>query len=183
MSTTEAKKEETAMKMKLLIDKTKGKVLFAEAGKDSVDFIFHMLSLPLGTIVGYLTKESMAGSIGNIYGSLESLGTDCIQDCFNKNCLLNPKPAPGSATNIPLLTVKPDESGSRHKIAYKCKNGWVLGLSVRAQTDIPAGSLEEREVTLNMKMGLATLKASLMSKTVLTDVFLPDTLFYFAAPK
>ncbi|WMV35336.1 hypothetical protein MTR67_028721 [Solanum verrucosum] len=36
--------------MKLLIDTKAGKVLFAEAEKDCVDFHFHILSLPVGTV-------------------------------------------------------------------------------------------------------------------------------------
>ncbi|KAL8136460.1 hypothetical protein V2J09_002461 [Rumex salicifolius] len=198
--------------------------LVCRGGKDGVDFIFHILSLPLGTVVG-----SMAGSIGNIYGSIESLGADHTQDCFNKTCLLNPKPGPGSATNIPLLTVKPDGSGSRRKIAYKCRNGCGSGyksittyFSDCSGVKCPSRNCSEvlgREMSyvieesrlgyvrsvvtymitddlclkpmstisttaiLNKTNGLALLKRSLMSKTVLTDVFLPDTLFYFAAPK
>lgn len=47
--------------LKLLIDTKGNKVLFAEAGKDFVDFLFNLLSLPLGNVINLLTKNSMVG--------------------------------------------------------------------------------------------------------------------------
>ncbi|MFS7960635.1 hypothetical protein Hanom_Chr08g00705361 [Helianthus anomalus] len=38
------------MNLKLLIDRKGSGVLFAEAPKEFVDFLFHMLSFPLGTL-------------------------------------------------------------------------------------------------------------------------------------
>ncbi|KAG0536509.1 hypothetical protein BDA96_03G069800 [Sorghum bicolor] len=61
------------LKMKLLIDTKKNRVLFAEANKDVVDFLFSLLALPVATIVKMLGKESMCGSVGNLYGSVENL--------------------------------------------------------------------------------------------------------------
>ena len=105
---------ETKISMKLLVDKTKNKVLFAEAGKECVDFLFHLLSLPLGTVVGYLNKASMVGSIGSLYGSLERLNNDYFLDGLTKDCLLEPKPAAGCASNVPLLAINqaPDQPDS-----------------------------------------------------------------------
>ncbi|KAL8136458.1 hypothetical protein V2J09_002459 [Rumex salicifolius] len=224
------------MSMKLLIDKSKRKVLFAEAGKECVDFLFHILSLPLGSVVGFLTKESMAGSIGSLYGSLEGLGDDFVQLGI-KNCLLNPKPASGSASNIPMLTIKQAADDAATKTYYTCNQnhryitdgfgalcphcnvcmstgityvaptvaaakkqgesgvgGYVKGvvtymimddLSVQPMSTISGitllnkfniqdvGHLEEKLVTIDMNLALSLLKASLTSKTVLTDAFLP----------
>lgn len=43
--------------LKLLIDKKHKKVLFAEAGKDFVDFLFTLLSLPVSIVIGLLSKK------------------------------------------------------------------------------------------------------------------------------
>ncbi|KAJ0044752.1 hypothetical protein Pint_06218 [Pistacia integerrima] len=51
--------------LKLIIEKKDNKVLFAEAGKDFVDFLFYLLSLPVGTIIKLLTKNKMVGSQPN----------------------------------------------------------------------------------------------------------------------
>ena len=59
--------------LKLLIDTKGNKVLFAEAGKDFVDFLFNLLSLPVGTLIRLMTKNSMVGSLDNLYESVETL--------------------------------------------------------------------------------------------------------------
>ncbi|XP_034705093.1 uncharacterized protein LOC117929015 [Vitis riparia] len=47
------------MSLKLLINKKDDKVVFAEAKKDFIDFLFnHFLTLPIGTIVSFLPKEN-----------------------------------------------------------------------------------------------------------------------------
>ena len=56
----------TNMRLKLLIDTENRKVLFAEADKDFIDILFHILRLPLGTIIPLLKKQEMVGSFGNI---------------------------------------------------------------------------------------------------------------------
>ena len=62
----------TNMSMKLLIDTENRKVLFAEADKDFIDFLFHILRLPLGTIIPLPKKQGMVGSFENIYDSIEN---------------------------------------------------------------------------------------------------------------
>ncbi|KAL5786629.1 hypothetical protein ACOSQ2_009021 [Xanthoceras sorbifolium] len=45
------------VKLKLLIDSSNQKVLFAEAGKNFVDSLFNLLSLPVATVVSILKKK------------------------------------------------------------------------------------------------------------------------------
>ncbi|GMI87077.1 hypothetical protein like AT5G01150 [Hibiscus trionum] len=107
--------------LKLLVD-TKGKrVLYAEAGKDFVDFLFNILLLPVGSVIRLLTKEAMVGSLGNLYRSVENLGDAYIIPKTNKDTLLKPKYSPSSATNIPLLL--PTIQSSTKQGFYHCSNG------------------------------------------------------------
>jgi hypothetical protein len=77
--------------LKLLIDTNNEKVLFAEASKPVVDFIFNILSLPVGTIVKLIgNNNGMVGSIGNLYQSVENLNHNYMQQDQNKDVLLNP---------------------------------------------------------------------------------------------
>ena len=62
----------TNMSLKLLIDTESQRVLFAEADKEFIDFLFHILRLPLGIIIPLLEKQGMVGSFGNIYKSIEN---------------------------------------------------------------------------------------------------------------
>ncbi|KAJ3697428.1 hypothetical protein LUZ61_001133 [Rhynchospora tenuis] len=61
------------LKLKLLIDKRFPKVLLAEAGKEVVDFLFSLMALPLGSLIELISKESMVGSLGCTFASIEQL--------------------------------------------------------------------------------------------------------------
>ncbi|MBA0571265.1 hypothetical protein Golob_004849 [Gossypium lobatum] len=76
--------------LKLLVDSTNQRVLFAESGKEFVDFMFNILSLPVGPIIRLLTKEQMVGSLGNLYDSLENMNDTYILSPANKDTLLKP---------------------------------------------------------------------------------------------
>ncbi|KAG5237634.1 DUF674 domain-containing protein [Salix suchowensis] len=80
----------STMSLKLLIDSKHNKVIFAEAGKDFVDFLLNLLSLPLGTVIQLLTKPAMTGCLANLYGSLEKLDESYMQPNQNKDSILNP---------------------------------------------------------------------------------------------
>ncbi|KAL0003001.1 hypothetical protein SO802_016782 [Lithocarpus litseifolius] len=81
----------TNMSLKLLIDTEGHKVPFVEADKEFIDFLFHILRFPLGTIIPLLKKQGTVGSFGNIYDSIENLSTTNLQPNVNKETLLNLK--------------------------------------------------------------------------------------------
>jgi hypothetical protein len=90
--------------MKLLIDTTARRVLFAEASKDVVDFLFSLLALPVGTAVGLLGTESMVGSAGHLYASVARLDRAYVLPGADLDALLRPAlPSPAAASNISLL--------------------------------------------------------------------------------
>lgn len=60
-----------SVQLRFLVDKEKKKVVYAEAGKDFDDVLFSFLTLPLGTIVRLLSRESNMQSVS--IGSLSSL--------------------------------------------------------------------------------------------------------------
>ncbi|XBI12418.1 hypothetical protein VPH35_139295 [Triticum aestivum] len=204
--------------MKLLLDTKVHRVLYAEAGKDVVDFLFSLLTLPVGTIVKLLTGDSMAGSMGNLYSSVNKLDDTYVCRDDTKNVLLTP--AGGWDTGKLLQLPEPEHAVG---VLYRCNNNCSNYASVRGLlctnchrsmetpmqplvdeseggsdgggtmmddlkvspmssisgitllntfgvTDIR--SLQEKTVQLGYAEGLEILKASLQSKTVLTDVFL-----------
>lgn len=95
----------TTVNLKFMIDKKRKKVLFAEAGKDFVDFLFTLLSFPVGTVIRLLSKDGMIGCLGKLYESVENLNDTYMQPNLNKDVLLKPR-APGGSDNVflPLLT-------------------------------------------------------------------------------
>ncbi|XP_048566682.1 uncharacterized protein LOC125546469 [Triticum urartu] len=224
----------TTLSMKLLIDTKAQRVLFAEASKDVVDFLFSLLSLPVGTAVKLLGKEAMVGCVGNLYGSVEKLDSTYVQPDAAKDALLHPAVlSPAAGTKMFRLT---EPSSGQSKGFFKCSysgctsyvtdtsgtmcqcgrgcsmttamhfipgngkvaasvgtKGFVQGivtytvmddLAVTPMSSISSitllntfavkdlSALQEKTVQLGYDEGLEILKASLQSKTVLTDVFL-----------
>ncbi|PNX88810.1 hypothetical protein L195_g044924 [Trifolium pratense] len=65
---------DSKLTLKLLIDTNNGKVLFAEASKPVVDFLFNMLYLPIATVVKILRKKrGMVCGFSNLHQSIEDL--------------------------------------------------------------------------------------------------------------
>nr|CAB3472157.1 unnamed protein product [Digitaria exilis] len=233
----------TTLSMKLLIDRKAERLLFAEASKDVVDFLFSLLVLPIGAAVKLVGKDAMAGSLGNLYRSVENLECTYVQPGASKDALL--RPAVLFSPDISsLLRLPPPCGGGQLRSSsrslmqlYRCTS--IFNSSCRAYiTDVfgkacptcgnrmvaaaqylPAGggqmvaaatgfvqgvvtytvmddltvmpmsaissfsllnafdvtdlaALQEKTVQLGYNEGLEILRASLQSKTVLTDVFL-----------
>uniref|UniRef100_A0ACD5VB52 Uncharacterized protein n=1 Tax=Avena sativa TaxID=4498 RepID=A0ACD5VB52_AVESA len=245
MSTTAAATgKRPALSMKLLIDTKARRVLFAEANKVVVDFLFSLLALPVGTAVRLLGADSMVGSAGHLYASVARLDGAYVLPGADLDALLRPGvSSQAAASNTSLLRLQGTSSapsnrffwcGQKHSGGYssyarrdynyvtdasgtKCPScgkpmtdaiywaqpdsgqaaagtkGFVQGvvtytvtdnLTVTPMSSISSitllnslgvrdfGALQEKTVRLGSTAGLAILKASLKSKTVLTDVFL-----------
>ncbi|CAN1131040.1 hypothetical protein LINPERHAP2_LOCUS6165 [Linum perenne] len=108
----------TKVTLKLLIDRKTKRVLFAEAGKEFVDFLFTLLSFPLGTVIRLLSKNKMVGCLGNLYQSIEDLSDTFIQPSTNKDTVLKPM-APSCPNGTTLLLTGGDSNGTT-KTFYMC---------------------------------------------------------------
>lgn len=116
------KNSQSRMSLKLLIDTKSQTVLYAEAGKDFVDFLFSLMSLPVGAVVSLLPSGGMVGSIGKVYQSIDKLGNAFIQPNVDKATLLCPKIA-ADHNNwgiVPLLLPNTDEVLPEGKKMYTC---------------------------------------------------------------
>ncbi|VFQ68229.1 unnamed protein product [Cuscuta campestris] len=101
------RKKVYVMSLKLLINKKNQKVVFAEAEKPFVDFLFYIMSLPVGTVIKLISRKAMVGSLGNLYGSIADLGDTYLQPGITKDAFLNPKMSAPSSVHVPLLMPAP----------------------------------------------------------------------------
>ncbi|GLJ10630.1 hypothetical protein SUGI_0132070 [Cryptomeria japonica] len=65
-----------AMNVRFLIDTKTRRIVYAEAGKEFVDFLYCFLSKPLGSILKLLCESQSnrkIGSVSNLYDSMEIL--------------------------------------------------------------------------------------------------------------
>ncbi|XP_050892560.1 uncharacterized protein LOC127098103 [Lathyrus oleraceus] len=80
----------TKVPLKLYVDPENDKVVFAEASKVVIDFLFDFLCLPISTVVKLVSTNGMVGSLGNLYQSVENLNQSFMQPNQTKDVLLNP---------------------------------------------------------------------------------------------
>ncbi|KAH7839479.1 hypothetical protein Vadar_004690 [Vaccinium darrowii] len=113
MATTSS---EAKVRLKLLIDSKAKRVLFAEAGKDFVDFLFNILHLPVGVVVRLLTEQTMVGTLGNLYGSIKNMSETYFLSNQTKDYVLKPK----AATQVPLLSIEGGTSSAQRH--YSCSD-------------------------------------------------------------
>ncbi|XP_045793443.1 uncharacterized protein LOC123888424 [Trifolium pratense] len=96
MAATASDEQNDQVSIKVLVDKEKSKVLFAEATKDFIDVLFSFLTLPLGTIARLVAAESNIeavkfGSISSLYQSVANLDEQCLWNQTCKEMLLRPR--------------------------------------------------------------------------------------------
>ncbi|CAK9323743.1 unnamed protein product [Citrullus colocynthis] len=135
----------TNVRLKLLIDTETRSVLYAEADKDFIDFLFNLLSLPLGAVIRLLTKEHMVGCLGNLYESVETLNETCfIKPSQAKEALLRPKVSFNCCNNstnlLPYTTIETSSSysDSQSSVSPSSTSSYVntdSGVSSHVSTD------------------------------------------------
>ncbi|KAL2932574.1 V-type proton ATPase subunit C [Bienertia sinuspersici] len=148
-SKIEDNENESKLTIKILVDTKSNKVLFAEAGKDFVDFLFHIMSLPIGTIIKLLNVSDMVGSLGTLYKSINSLSNDYFNDeDLNKDTVLNNN-AGLLPVNIPLsLSSSPETYDDSMKL-FLCSACYSLS---RYVTDWKGASCPKCGSKMNFKL-------------------------------
>ncbi|WVZ95901.1 hypothetical protein U9M48_041608 [Paspalum notatum var. saurae] len=89
--------------LKLLVETQSKRVLLAEAGKEFVDFVFSLLTLPIGAVAKLVSAGTMHGSVGRLYQSVDLIGASYLQPGADKSELLQPKVVHPDARELLLL--------------------------------------------------------------------------------
>ncbi|PWA63686.1 hypothetical protein CTI12_AA350630 [Artemisia annua] len=78
--------------LKVTLQKSNSKFLFAEADGDFVDFLFGFLEIPLGTVIGKLLNgNSSLESMDNLFSSISNMHIGYLKSQDLKNALLQPQ--------------------------------------------------------------------------------------------
>ncbi|KAL3828508.1 hypothetical protein ACJIZ3_017310 [Penstemon smallii] len=123
--------EEPQISLKLLINSQREEVIYAEAGKDCVDFLFHILSLPIASVIRLLRENGMVGTVQNLYESVKNLDETYILPQHGKTSILTPK-SRACDCSVPLLQLS---TSPNEKTFYKCSD--YRHSNVRCITDDP----------------------------------------------
>ena len=124
---------EILVRFKLVIDKKRKKILYAEADKTFFDVIFAILRLPVEEVVKLLSTgqdSPMVGSLGSLYRSLEALNITY----YNQNQLKADLPTP--ITQSQILRLLQNDPSKGPKTYYACSNNSYCRYSFSATYNI-----------------------------------------------
>ncbi|XP_010543244.1 PREDICTED: uncharacterized protein LOC104816224 [Tarenaya hassleriana] len=146
---------EAKMRLRLLVDEEKNKVVWAEAEKDFAEVLFSFLVLPVGTIVRLLEKRIKSGTLvigclDNLYRSVSEMGIYYFrtQGCMDR--LLFPQNV--MEDQCRRLKINIDDTDNRATKYFVCPNSesvescCKLYSNIYATSKCSCGRLMNREV-------------------------------------
>ncbi|KAD1540678.1 hypothetical protein E3N88_42652 [Mikania micrantha] len=113
------------MSLKLLVDKKVQRVLFAETNKEFVDFLFHIFSLPLGTLIELVGSKQMVGCLGRLKESIESFQGTYLQPGIKTDDIFHPKTPYNGNTFLLSYDDRSVDESSASKAIYRCSNASI----------------------------------------------------------
>ncbi|XP_057793374.1 uncharacterized protein LOC131009996 [Salvia miltiorrhiza] len=194
------------MNLKLMVQKSTNKLLYAEAEEDFVEFLFSFLVIPLGRVVSLLSRNSNLKPIDSLYKSADDLIHHKYFINFDaKNRLIQPNIPHGYISNDHIFPLTEESLPDAYSSSYswfpsamlpKRKVSYLIGprtykvsddltvtpfcivsiLSSLNKQKIAVTDVEEVELQIGLKEALSILKASLTSTTALSDALLSRTL-------
>ncbi|KAI3752960.1 hypothetical protein L2E82_25003 [Cichorium intybus] len=108
------------MTLKFLVDKKAQKVLFAEATKEFLDFLFHIFSLPLGSLIQLLGSKQMVGCLGELKESIENFDQTYLQPGIDKDVIFDPKRTFNGNMFLLSNDAFEDDKPAKPKTLYRC---------------------------------------------------------------
>ncbi|GMN23907.1 hypothetical protein TIFTF001_000337 [Ficus carica] len=109
------------IRLKVLVDKNKNRVIFAESDSDFIDVLFCFLTTPIGSIIRLSAEQSLNVGIGcmnHLYKSVENINVQSFLTAHSKDMLLYPRN--GAEAYFPNLKLRID-SGMGAKF-FVCKH-------------------------------------------------------------
>ncbi|XP_047940794.1 uncharacterized protein LOC125188098 [Salvia hispanica] len=192
----------SSVSLKVVMQKSSGKLLYAQAKEDFVEFLFSLFTIPIGGAEHLMGGKTCFKAIDNLYRSTaEFLGEEYFKTADTKKRLMNPNLPHGCTSRNQILPLveeclpadyTDDLSNFYSKKFPKGQGCYLEGpttyhvtndlivtpfcpLSVLSSLNslkILISDVEEREIQIGFKEGLSILKASLTSTSVLTDALL-----------
>ncbi|XP_057779828.1 uncharacterized protein LOC130998430 [Salvia miltiorrhiza] len=181
------------LSLKLMVRKSTGELLYAHAKEDFVEFLFGLLTIPLG--------KTCFEAINNLYRSTAELDVEYFKTSETKKRLMNPNLPHGCISPNQILPLAEESLPAEYtdnlslfsSVAFPKGQGVYLvrpttyvvsdDLTVRPyrttsaiwtinKRKIPISDVEEMELQIGLKEALSILKASLTSTTALSDALL-----------
>ncbi|XP_047940795.1 uncharacterized protein LOC125188099 [Salvia hispanica] len=192
----------SSVSLKLVMQKSSGKLLYAQAKKDFVEFLFSLFTIPIGGAEHLMGGKTCFKAIDNLYrNTAEFIGDEYFKYTDAKEELMNPKLPHGCISQNQILPLVeeclsddytanlPNFSSNKFPegqgcylegpTTYHVSDDLIVTpfcpfsvLSRLNSLKIPVSDVEEREIQIGFKEALNILKTSLTSTSALSDALL-----------
>ncbi|GLJ10608.1 hypothetical protein SUGI_0131700 [Cryptomeria japonica] len=145
-----AKHSSEAINVRFLINSKTQRIIYAKSGKEFVDFLFSILSMPIGSVLKFSDRK--VGSVSNLYDSIEKMPSEFMKT--DKSQLLDPKfVTPYSNNSLKI------EGGNY----YVCSNSYTIpihNISTNSEDICICGGRINRLVQLRQKATVTVNQSS-----------------------
>lgn len=153
---------EKEIRLKVLVDKNKNRVIFAESDSDFIDVLFCFLTTPIGSIIRLSAEQSLNVGIGcmnHLYKSVENIDVQSFLTAHSKDMLLNPRN--GAEAHFKNLKLRIDSGMGANFFFCGTENcqkssDWMTLLSYFGNLPCKCGRCTDFEVNLLQPYGLAS---------------------------
>ncbi|XP_057779829.1 uncharacterized protein LOC130998431 [Salvia miltiorrhiza] len=173
--------------LKVSLLKSTNNFLFAEAKEDFVEFLFSMFALPLAEVVRRLDGNIPFKNIDNLYTSVaDFIDEEYFRDYDTKTSLTNPKIDHGYFSLKQIVQI---DGNDESKVFIVSDNLTVEPFSIATMVSklndygISLSDVKETEIQIGAREALEILRASLVSKTALTDALITPMLSRLPKPQ
>ncbi|KAG6416977.1 hypothetical protein SASPL_124418 [Salvia splendens] len=168
------------MSLKVVIQKSTGKLLYAQGKEDFLDFLFSFLHIPFGGIEHLLAGKTCIKAIDNLYQSTTDL-TDCkyFRSPDTKNRLIKPNVVHGCISDNYILPLTQETLPDEYRKFFRYssakfpngKGSYLKGPKSMYLMSKKWKCKSDFETNLSVQ-GLSILKASITSTSTLSDALL-----------
>lgn len=114
----DTRNKDAKINLKLIINRSNNRVLYAEVEENFVDLLCSFLSFPIGYVFKEFPHLSFEGCLGNLYKSVQNFDVDkFFQSEDMKAILLNPKLAPDTSYGNKLIGIEKAVNMSRSTLS------------------------------------------------------------------
>ncbi|KAI3457331.1 hypothetical protein Pfo_013994 [Paulownia fortunei] len=126
----EAPSNSKKMILRIMVTKSTNKLLFAQAEEDFIDFLFGLLTIPLGGVECLLGSNTSLENIDNLYRSIANINGDkYVKTQDTKTMLLKPKLPHGYISNYQILPLSEESAPVLYYYGNYSRNEEWLSLS------------------------------------------------------
>ncbi|KAL3830424.1 hypothetical protein ACJIZ3_019226 [Penstemon smallii] len=177
------------MKVNAMVQKSNNKLLFVQAKEEFVEFLFSLLTIPLGQVESLLGGDTSLGEIDNFYRSIVNLDGDRYLTLGAKGMLIKPKLPPKYLSKYQIFPISEQKApdlyyyiryykGIEHLSPYKSEDegtlvSWVYSKNLQGEVSFVKGPgmfMVTDDLTVTPLCMVSTLSTLKERKITLSDV-------------